>query len=427
MTLEISPYIFKLISTPKALTFDENIPVRNYRRVFFSDSLFKFFPYGELYYGDSIGLITDHVFFIEGLEFELTFGREDVIDIEGNVIEGGYINNTYFWSENQINKINMADNVSGDNILVLCGVSKRDDHPRSRSWNNDGSTTYKTIDTILKTDILPELNIDATKQFISKCDGTPYICQCADNNRTFVESLSTIAYSSSFQKSPFYTFINSAGEFYFMALEEMMKQPPVKEYQISFSKDIMLDSNYIKDYNIMFGGAPVNLYNYNKRFFKFKADGSYENEYLNIHDAIPICKDDNIAKDYTLIRNTYIPTEYGTGNHYFGIQYSQYGNEYYKGYKNKFYRDSCLNYRLMIMVDFDPKCVAGKTITISIQKGSTNDNQKAVEFTGKWLICESMWHYDYDGKPYTILTVSKPQIALDSSEPANPFINDFHA
>lgn len=416
----ISNVEFSLISTPKAITFDDKVPIRNYDRIMFSDSLFKFYPYGEVYYKDSIGLIADKIFFVEGLEFMMSIGFPEIKDKSGKIIDGGYLSHNYFWSEDQINKIQIANNVSGDNVFILSSIHKRDDHPRSRAFNYKGDRV-QTIKDILKNIILLEYPISSDKQFISNTSGFPYLTQCSQTNRYFIETLATIAYSSANDKSPFYSFINSQGEFYFMNLEDLFSQKPVAEYELAFTEDLMLSPKYIKDYRILFGGYPVNSFNYNKNFYRFKADGTTEKEKINIQQAIPKpVKQNEIGTDSVLLRNQYFPKT-GSSHHYYGIE-NKNDFEIYKGYKNRFFRDSTLNYRFKIVVDFNPRAVSGKVINISLQKGSTTDKEKAQEYTGNWLICESFHHMSDQGKLYTMLTISKPRITLDKT---HPFLGDF--
>jgi hypothetical protein len=52
----------------------DGISLHYFRRIYFEDSIFSFFPYGEVYFIDQTGAISDKVFFMEGLEFAIGIG-----------------------------------------------------------------------------------------------------------------------------------------------------------------------------------------------------------------------------------------------------------------------------------------------------------------------------------------------------------------
>ena len=63
-----------------------NSNLRLYTRILFRDSIFKFFPTCEIQYKDSIGLIPDMIYFIEGLKFKINLGNVD----DGYIGQGIY-------------------------------------------------------------------------------------------------------------------------------------------------------------------------------------------------------------------------------------------------------------------------------------------------------------------------------------------------
>jgi hypothetical protein len=78
---------------------------------------------------------------------------------------------------------------------------------------------------------------------------------------------------------------------------------------------------------------------------------------------------------------------------------------------------------MVIVVNFNPNCVAGKTVEVELEHG-TKDNENAVELAGTWLIYESTHVMDRNGIPYSQLEISKPQIQVDST---HPFKKEFKA
>lgn len=423
-----SKYDFMMKSTPPAIEFGSEdssknaVPLKEYNRIFFNDSIFSFYPTAEIFFRDSGGLISDKLFFVEGLELATKLGYPEETDEKG-VTTGGYLEHEYVWSENQMNNIIMSSNISGDNIFILVSKYAIKDIPKSKSYNYNGSSK-KTIDQIIKNDLIKDWNLSSSgenkKQFITATNGFPFVNQVNMTNRVFIELLSEFAYSNSYPTSCFYTFINSRGEFYFMAMEELLAQPPTMTYEIDITQDMMTNEKYIKSYMVMHGGMPVNLKNYKKQFYNYSSAGVASTDApLRIHDAI---KYKTSANEKLLIRKQYVDDPAGAFTHdYVGILDEENSVEYFKGYKNSQYKNSNMSYRMIIVVQFNPKIVSGKTISIKIQK-ATKDNEIAQEYAGIWLVCESAHLFDKDGVPYSQLTVSKPKIAIDSD---HPFKGDF--
>ena len=429
----LSHYDFSMMSTPPAIQFGNEedtanpVTLRAYNRIYFKDSIFSFYPYAEVFFRDSSGLIPDRLFFVEGLELATKLGSPEVTDLEGKV-SGGYLEHTYVWSESQINNIVMSSNISGDVVFLLISKYAYTDIPQSKSFNYENAAPL-TIDQMLITDIIADWNLAPTppnqKLFISTTTGFPYVNQCNMTNRFFIEMLSEFAYSASNATSPFYTFINSNGEFYFMTLQEMLNQPPVMTYKLDITQDMMYNEEYIKSYTILHGGMPVNFKNYKKKFYNYDSSGVSSEEAPTTDPVLDIgmaSLTKTSANEKLLIRRQNISNLGGnSSNEYFGIQDETNNAEFYKGYKNGKYKNSNLSYRMVIVVQFNPKIVSGKTISIAVQK-QTKNNEWAQEYAGNWLICESKHLFDKDGVPYTQLTISKPRIAIDGD---HPFINDF--
>jgi len=437
--MSISKYEFSMLSDPSCLSFHQEdwkeddktgTPIRNWNKILFKDSLFDFFPYCETYFIDAGGQIIDSVFFVEGLDLtcKLGFPEEDQKDKDGKATGkkiGGYLEHTYVWSANEINNIKIAQSVSGDNLFMMISKYFKSDVPKSRTFNHEDSTAKKqTISEILKNVILPDWGIpkekynndtaDKVLHSISDTAGTPYLNQNNITNKQFICKLAEWAYSQNNAGSGFYTFFNCQGEFYFMTIQAMLDQPEVKEYIIDLNKDMMLDEKYIKDYRVFHGGMPVNFDNYNRKIYRYKPSSVSSNASKNIHNVLS----EYDSETQLLIRNQY--TTNTTRVSYAGIQDD---DNLYNGFVNQFYRDTHMCYRMVIVVDFSPLIVSGKTVKISLQK-QTKDNELAKEFDGKWLIVDSIHTMGKDGIPYSQLTISKPQIQVDKT---HIFYNDFKA
>lgn len=427
--MSITQYEFEMLSDPQCLQFYredteedgiQGIPIRNYSRIFFTDSIFTLFPLGEIYYKDHSGLISDKVFFVEGLEFKAKLGYEKTEETleDGTVVEdGGYLEHEYVWSESQFNNVQISNALSGDIVFLLLSKYYKDDHPKCLTFNHENHSQFKTISQILKEDILPSWGFleEKYKDTISDTVGTPYLNQLNMTNRQFIKLLAEYSYSQNFVTSGFYTFINCNGEFYYMTIQEMLNQPSVMKYKIDLTESMTIDKNIIKDYTILHGGLPVNKENYNRKFFHYGPDGEVVTEDKHIQDSVS----DVSTLTKLLVRKQYIPAT-PSDVKYMGIL-SSIDTEMYNGYKNYFYRDTALCYRMVLVVQFDHKLVSGKTVEIEIEKAN-NDNEIATEYSGKWLICESSHTINEEGIPYSQLVISKPKIQIDKD---HVFYDDF--
>jgi hypothetical protein len=432
-----SNFTFEMLSTPPCLSLhtedfqnnagDMGVPIRNYRRILFQDSIFRFFPYGEVYYKDSAGQISDKVFFVEGLEFHCKLGSQQEVNPVDGTQTGGYLEHDYVWSENQINNINMSNNVSGDNVFMLISKHKLMDYPKSRAFNAELTNPKLPISTLLTQTILPDWGIpvakyglvtqpnNSTLQTISVTSGLPYLIQSNITNSQFVQLLAEYAFSTSAQNSGFYTFINCQGEFFFITINDLINQSPVYNFKLGMTTEMSYDPKYIKHYRILHGGLPANFSNYNRKFFKYSASGVSSSVDQDIQAvAVP-------GQGKLLIQRRNRPTGKFSEITYFGLQDETNGEELFKGYKNYFYRDTAMCYRMIIVVQFNPKLVSGKVITLELSK-QTSDNLPATEYAGNWVICESYHWINGEGFPYTQLTISKPKIQLDSN---HILFNDF--
>ena len=102
----------------------------------------------------------------------------------------------------------------------------------------------------------------------------------------------------------------------------------------------------------------------------------------------------------------------------FGI-YDDEDSNIYKGWKNSFYKNGVLPYRMELEIFFNPKLCAGKTITLQVSK--MLENEYASEFTGAWLIMTSSSYMDIEGVPIQRLLIGKSGIAIDSTHPCVNF------
>lgn len=396
---EYSTYRLIFKSNPNAINFN-NQTLRSFPVIFMMSDIFGFYPYGELTFADSAGVIVDNIVFVEGLKFEFKFGND----------EEGYVGHDFYWSEDQINNTRLADNVSGDNIFILKSNYENLDVTRSKAWKD--LTLSAAIIDIVNNDFKIT---DPNKINISATNGIDIWYQINSKIKDFLWVHREQAYSQNYQYSPYVTFINTNGEFYFTCLESLFnEQQPVANYTLSFSETSSLDSDTIKDYNIKFAGTPKNLYKYKQKLYTLGKTGTYTSTDATIENFIA-----SSGKGRTLI-DRQLQSDYSDYK-FLGLNESQLDQYRLNAKRNFSFIDNNLPVRMPVTVDFNPKCVSGKLVDLKIGS-AMDDKQIFSEFSGNWLIISDSHFMDYSGKPYSSLILAKSKINVDKN---HPFYNDF--
>jgi hypothetical protein len=383
-------YNLILESTPKVLDLT-NSSIRGFQKIFFTDSLFAFFPVVDLFIKDAEGVIPDVVNFIEGLDTIIKFGNPDT----------GFIGGDFVWTRNDFNQTIIADNLSGSNGFLFSSKLIKYNQPKSRSWNN---TISNVVDDILVNDY--NMN-DSTKKFISQTTGTDLWYQSMTKNSTWIQDLADTAFSNSHNKSPFYTFFNLLGEFYFMNLYDLFTQQPINStpYSIEVKENMMTDPYIVQSYDIQYCGTTTNFKTYEIDSYYIDETGTYvkKTHELKNHVYAETNEKLTIKKDFVNINDII----------YLG-NYESLNDEYnYQGIINSKYRDSALSYRMNITIPFNPKAVSGKIIDLKV--GSIFESRKICkEFSGKWLILKSIHFDDKNALPYSKLLIAKSSMYIDS-------------
>jgi len=394
---EYSQYKVIFKSTPDAIDFGE-LSLRSFPSISLRSDIFKFYPYGELYFNDMGGLIIDGIGFAEGLKFEFKIGNDDI----------GFIGHDFFWSESQVNNTKMSNFISGDNIFILKSYYNRIDRIKSRAWSS------KKLSDVVKEIATKDYEITDTS-FIKDTTGTDSWYQVNVTNRDFIFTHRKSAYSANHPKSPFLSFINTNGELYFSTIESLFsEQQPVGTYKLEFSDSSILKRDTIKGYDIAFIGEPVNKVNYNKKLYTINKSGVYSSTDNKIEEFLVKHGEGKslITKD---LRDN--PTDIS----FLGIKETIQDEYRLNGKRNFEYIDSALPIRLDISIFFNPKCVTGKLIDLTIESSLPN-KQVLTELSGNWLIISDIHFIDFDGNATTQLTLAKSKIQVDST---NPFVKDF--
>jgi len=406
----ITPYDFigtAVDAISNVIEFPATIFPRAYQKILFSDSIFNFYPYGEIFFKDEIGIVTDKIYFAEGFEWNFKLGSNDKQIVRNGKSEAlGFLSHNYVWSEPQLYKTRQASHLSGIQAFILISaLFMKDDYKSRITWN---TTISDLVTSILKTDYGIT---DKAKLFITTTSGTDYWPQYSILNKQFLENLSMIAYNKT--KSPFISFFNCAGEFYFMSLQDLFNQKSVGKYSLKFSETAVMDDYAIQDYKILHGGIPFNRDNYQTKNYFLEQDGTTTIKQANLKDYY--LKPN--SKDKFTVRNKYASAKNRSID--MGLK-EESDNTNYLGKINNLFLNSNLTNRLELILKFNPKNVAGKVIEIEVDK--SDNSAKASEFAGNWLICESYHYCDDNGLPAQKLIIAKPSVQINNK---NPFFNEF--
>lgn len=373
-----------------------------WKRVVITDSIYQFFPTIEIDLEDSTGVVHDYIVSLEGLQVKATFGSD----------EDGYLINEYIFEDSQLNTPTITDHISGN--VILRGVSYYEllDSIKSKGFND-------TISNIAKNIMKSSYGLtDSNKLFVENTTGNVQLYQINTTDVKFLFNLSDYAYSTNNSKSPYLTFFNCSGEFYFMSIDQLFKQESIndEDYPFRFVLDEFRGVNpfAIQNYEILPGGLDINKNNYIKTFYAHKPDGSISKSINKIENHMQ--KGDGSL----LLRKKHQGLHDSFDHVYFGI-YENNELDLYKGFQNNQFRDSALERKLSIIVPFNPNVRAGKICTLEVGSNIEEKAGKSSEWSGKWLIIKSKHFYDVDQVPYSVMELGRSRIKVD---PNHPFKSD---
>jgi hypothetical protein len=403
---------YELVGTPvdnvnNNIKFPTSIFPRSYNSIIFHDSIFSFYPLLEIDLKDEVGITIDKTFFVEGLEWNFKFGsNEQNIKRKGKSEVIGYINHNYVWSQTFFSPTTISTNFSGNNNLILISAYLMKDDYRARiTWNAKISDVVTTV-----------LNdygvIDSKKKFITATTGSSYWPQYSILNKDFLTKLSNVAYQSN--KSPFFTFFNCNGEFYFMSLNDLFKQDPIGTYSLKYNETSVIDDWAIQSYKIVDQGLPHNRENYKNTGVRLNDDGTITSTPYLLKDQY---LKQNSSKDKMLVRTKYTSGKNRSVN--LGIVEST-EMDTYNAKVNSLFTNSNISYQMEIVVRYNPQAISGKVINIEVN--NFDNKTKMQEFTGSWLICDSQHLCDDNGIPSTKMLVAKSSINVKKE---NPFYGEY--
>lgn len=242
-------------------------------------------------------------------------------------------------------------------------------------------------------------------------------------------------YASSSTETPFFTFINSRGQFYFADLDTIVNQPainPTIPYELISTRtgspqNVITSNNALIFIGINFAATQKNEQNYVKIANKINgSSGNYDITYPIITDHLPgTVNGIDLPKTTILSSKTSNPETEARSNFYYGIEYDTQQSLYNGKLINEFI-DSAFPFRMPVKIPFNPDAVSGRNINLLIYTAfpdseSTGPKQYVIspEFSGQWTILMSTLVMTRDNNhiPYQELLVGRPKIGINDENP----------
>lgn len=405
MPFESSFNFTSIIKTdPELFTFESFIPgiINN---ILIRDSIFDYFPYLELSINDDSTLFTETYFFTESLN----------LSIELQDPEENFITHNFYLSTEQFKESLSELYISGKINMYLFSDFYKQDSVKSKSYNmNVSDIVRKIMLTYSYPNLVPDINLSPTSNF-----DTWYQVQQFDYE--FINKIAKYSLNINNKNSPYYTFIDMNGSFNFKTVIDLLDQEPVAHYFYGNITEESTTKNFkrILYYEFTMLGVTDNYKNYNSKIYNVTKSGTYNKKEIKLDEKI---KDNKIALNKLSIRKQYL--DHTTSYRYYGIIDNSLQENHYKGWINdKFVNSISFPYRMFITVMFDAKLYSGKVIQLYFNSLIREKDNKAMEYSGNWLILECTHTIqNIDNVMVTNLTLGKSSVKIYSD---HKFYNDF--
>lgn len=393
--------VFETDDMPLSFTGND---IKMFPRISMTDSIYSFYPQVEISYNDSDGSVIDRYAYVEGLKFLIQLGSSD----------RGYVGGDFMWAKNSFIEAQINPQLSGVNLFVLMSYYFRYNHRNSRAWKGTCSSVAETI----CRDVFQIIDSSLYSN-IEKTTGIDWRYQCNETMSVMLDHMTSESVSAggSNSESPFFTFFNLNGEFYFCSLDYMLKQTsinPGDPYKFVYSKEYGSDPRSILDYEIDFMGTDDSFHHYKKKFGKLQSSGTVTEQIEKIESHVTKKSDER----YLVRKKDVDHTMY----EWLGIEDKYLDVKNLEGKLNYTYRNSLLVYRMTILIQFNSEAVTGKTIELAIDSFDENKGRKLKMLSGKWLITKASHFTDPDYIITTELEISRPALSISQS---HPFYTDF--
>lgn len=402
------PYTFTMESDPPAIKMNEML-YGAFKSILFRDSLFGYFPYMQFTLNDDVGLFTETHFFTEGLNFKIKMGLHN----DAN----RFMQHTFFLTEQQMNVPYHYDAVTGPLTYVLLSNFAQQDYVKSKSFQGNISDVVKQI---MNTYTFPSGN---PSLLISPTNNTDIWYQGEETDSAFISNLTKYALSSSSPNSPYYSFINLNGKFFFATADQLLSQNPVATLNYGDTTDRPMNlgaaltatdsSKNIRNFSFQFIGTPGNMRNYKKDLYSTPDTGVTVKETVKLSQQYIPKGTEKLPIRKALLEDTRDPKALNRDTRNFGIIDDVNQKNTYKGWKTNLYVDSLsFPFRMKIDTAWNPDLVAGSVIKTNFRSASKKRMNISREYSGNWLILESYHLVDQKGVLYTHIVCGRSTIDL---------------
>lgn len=391
------PYKLNIKTNPGMWEFKSFVPGVISKFVM-ADSIFAYFPYLELGIKDEASIFTELNLFTEFLDIEVKFS---------DPTEKQKINHNFYWSEYQLTDCTSQEILTGIVVYPMKSNFLKQDEVKSKSYRGDISSVVAQIMTKYKfPNFIPDMTISTTSNYDIWYQANEY-------DYKFIQKLAKYSLSPTFPNSPFFAFINMKGEFHFRTVADLLSQKPevtliygIQDDVTQYNKDIRND--VVNEPTIQFLGSPINMESYRSEFYRLKQDGTYVKENLKLSSKLT---GNRIGQNKMSIRKDDL--DHLRSNRSFGIVDDFYQQSLYKGWLNNFYTNSVsFPYRMKCQLNFNAKLCSGKTVEIKFRSINAQKDNKAIEYSGTWLILECSHGIDDNGEAVTVLDLGKSSINI---------------
>jgi len=394
----LSQIKFSIQSEPDMIKFD-TYPIGIFQTFGLQDSIYQPYPTSVIQVLDDSSKFSEEYFYTQNLDLKMKVS--DLYNKTSNLDHNYYL-------DNQNYDVSHSEFLFGSSVLNLHSSLRKQDSVKSKSFKGNISDIVKSIISKYIATIGPP------KTYVTTTSNLDTWYQSNRYDFSFIQLLSNYALSVQNANSPFYTFFNLKGEFYFQSVVDLFAQSPVDTYYYGLNSKNnnstfvlnQLSRNLIKNVKFEPLTSADMMDEYNITFYKVNGDGSYSNKGYDIKTKI---SENKLFNNKLTIRKQDIDKVRGKFN--YGLIENDKQENHYKGWTNRqFINSISFPYRLNCATQFDTRLCSGKLIELKFKSPSQDKNNESLEFSGNWLILQSNHIFNEKGIGYTNLLLGKSSI-----------------
>lgn len=354
------------------------------------DSIFELYSTCKFTIKDPTGLYRDYLLTSEGNTLSISYGNE--------LYKSNTLKNKYTVVSDEVPTVQTTGLLNGN--IIVNSVHEFYNFQKIESKANED-----LISNIVSKEIK---DYSFNKKTIEKTSGKTIWYKLLMNQGDYITKvLSPNALSGSYEKSPYFAFIDNSNCFNFVPYGYLIKQNPVAELVYKPIEPQGSDINTVFNVKPFRVGSSVTKAFRNRQIYKRSLeDGEYTKEDALIKDYPKT----GAKERYPAIIDYSLPTSYKDANWSFtknGLKESVKSRIAYD------FINSLSPEKLIISTLFNPKLIAGKVISLTVSGyDATNDSESLLYTSGNYLIEESnhYWLGSNEKKGITEILVSRKYV-----------------